>query len=87
MARFCFENGMFPNEAAEVVEMTIKRIEKLRPSPPDWDGPANQYPPAFHKVLSFWFADTAVKWIDENCPDAFYRPIFDALRGGEGEND
>lgn len=72
--------GMFEDPAAEVVALAIPQINALTPGYRiDWDGPSDAYP---ELMYTMWFgtaAKVAVKWIDENLPEAWCRPVFEAL--------
>jgi len=70
------EHGLWPEASVDAVMVATKEstpdVEERR-----WAEAASDYPTAFISVL--WFAATtqALKWIDANCPQAWYRPMFD----------
>lgn len=42
-----------------------------------WDSPAQEYPHKFYTATFVAVARVALKWIDENIPQAWFRPMFD----------
>lgn len=70
--------GMFDSQASAVMEIAKSRISDLAPGYNiTWDGPANEYPDAFY-ALGFNFAikPAAIEWIEQNVPNAWYKPMF-----------
>lgn len=71
--------GMFESQAKQVIELAIPDIEKQSPGnyKITWDQPASGYP---EMIYSLWFLvvkKVALPWIDKNCPNAWFRPMFD----------
>lgn len=77
LIEMCIDNGMFPEQAKEVVELAISEIDKLVDGyKTTWDRPANEYPDGLYAVMFLTVADVAIKWIDENLPKAWFRSMF-----------
>ena len=73
--KYLFENGMFEEQAAQVVEMA-KKDEANESMKNRWGDDVEGYPPDMLSILRVSLNDTAVRWIDENQPKAWYRPMF-----------
>lgn len=74
--KYCFENGMFEKDAKAVVEMAIadKENEAMERR---WDEPIDGYPPQLLAVLTMSINQAAIKHIEENCPQAWYKAMFE----------
>lgn len=71
------ECGMSDSEADDVLKEVIPRIESLMPGI-TWDRPANEYPDAlYNDVMWLPLRDAALKWIDKNAPQAWFRSMFE----------
>lgn len=69
--------GMFPNQADEVMSRAMPTIEKLVPDyRVTWDRPATEYPAAVYAVMWSITKPIALAWIEENCPKAWFKPMF-----------
>ena len=71
------ENGMFPEQAKKVMDVAIPEINASNEYQITWDRPEQEYPEVFYS--SVWVIQLkviALKWIDENIPRAWYRPMF-----------
>jgi hypothetical protein len=74
---YLFERGMFPDQADQVIAKFKDAVKALTPNDViKYDSPADDYPPQLYAVWSLELGDVAVEWIDENCPKAWYRPLF-----------
>ena len=77
MIELLCENGMWPKDAPVVIDEMLAAREEGDPSHAvRWDGPTDQYPPQLLAVLWMSVRAAGLKWIDANCPEAFYRPMF-----------
>ncbi len=75
--KMLIDNGMFPEQAAEVMEMAIPEIEKVLPSYRiTWDRPWTEYPASLYAIIFQDIKKQAMLWIDANLPKAWYRPMF-----------
>lgn len=69
------DNGMFLEQAEQVFKKAqplLKRDDYTI----TWDRPASEYPEPFYNVLWVMIKPIALQWIDENCPQAWFRPMF-----------
>ena len=73
----CVERGMFEEQAKEVVELTIPKIDAQDDYKTTWDRPANEYPDSLYAVMFLYVKETAKKWIEQNIPQAWFKPMFD----------
>jgi len=70
-----FERGLFEDQAKEIFDMM--REDKANESMQDrWRDDIAGYPEPLLAVLWMSAKLTAVQWIDDNCPQAWYRPLF-----------
>ncbi len=69
------EHGMWPDQAAEVVEM-VKADKANEAMAGRWDDSAEGYSISLIAALWFSIKDTALQYIDANCPKAWFRPMF-----------
>ena len=69
------ERGMFDSQAVEVVEaMKVDKINE--PMEHRWMDEADDYPPQMLTILWIGAKHQALKYIDANCPKAWFRPMF-----------
>jgi hypothetical protein len=69
--------GMFDDQADAVLAEAIPRIEGCTPNyRVTWDRPADEYPDVVYNAMWLHVKDVALKWIDENAPQAWFRPMF-----------
>lgn len=73
------DNGMFYSQAKQVVdEVVIPYVAKLTPNYNfTWDRPAQEYPDTIYGLILSMTKPEILKWIDKNCPKAWFRPMFD----------
>lgn len=72
------DRGMFDNQADDVLKEAIPQIESLTPDYKiTWDRPDSEYPDAVYSVMWLSLRDAALKWIDKNAPQAWFRPMFE----------
>lgn len=73
---FCVRRGMMPNEAEQVLKMTINS-EVLKEIPKDmWNSSVDGLSPDSIAPIMLQMKQCALEWIDRNKPAAFYRPMF-----------
>lgn len=70
-----YSNGMFREDAEKVVQNVIAHPSN-EAMQGRWDDDIAGYPPQMLNVLWFTVKSFAVEWIDENCPQAWFRPLF-----------
>lgn len=69
--------GMFDTQADNVLQEAIPNIEALTPDYKiSWDDSAAAYPAPLYAVMWLPLRDAALKWIDANLPQAWFRPMF-----------
>lgn len=69
------DNGMFDNQANEVIDGYAAGPfgESMRGR---WDEDTTGYPEQLLGVLWLGVRAEALAWIDENCPAAWFKPMF-----------
>lgn len=69
--------GMFESQAKEVMKIAISELNKLTEDYKiTFDRPANEYPEAIYTILFLAIKPIALKWIEENIPQAWFKPMF-----------
>lgn len=69
-----YDNGMFPDQAAAVMEQVIANSESSMDK--RWNDNEADYAPSIQAVLWITVKIEALKYIDANCPEAWFRPTF-----------
>ena len=70
-------NGMFENQAKEVVELSIPKLNELADDYTiTFESPSNQYPDMIYNLWYMTIKPIALKWIDDNKPMAWFREMF-----------
>ena len=86
MVELLHGQGMFQSQAEAVVELVIAdpANEAMKGR---WNEDIAGYPPEIVAVLWLSTKHTAREWIAENCPRAWFRPLFDdgATEDAKGE--
>ncbi len=67
--------GMFENQAEQVLERALPEIE-IGNYEITWNRPASEYPEPLYAVINVILNKVALEWIDENLPEAWFRPFF-----------
>lgn len=71
-------NCMFEDDAKKVMDIAIPIIDDVNPDYHyTWDRPADEYPQPIYNILFFEIKKIALKYIEENCPMAWYKPLFE----------
>lgn len=68
--------GMLDTHAKAVIA-AAKESEVLKDSGLHWGDDIEGYPDFLMATIKMSVMDTAKDWIKENCPKAFYRPLFE----------
>jgi hypothetical protein len=68
-------NGLFPDDAAKVVE-AMKADPANEAMASRWNDDPEGYPPQIMALVWFSAKQHALEWIDANCPKAWYRAVF-----------
>lgn len=66
--------GMFDDQAKAVMDRVIKVNKSMEGR---WDNDISSYPRSVLVVISLSVSDEAVKYIKEECPEAWFRPMFE----------
>jgi hypothetical protein len=76
MKQMLFERGMFEADAVKVVEAVIAdpANEAMQSR---WGDHVEGYPPQMVNVLWFTTKRHALEHIEANCPQAWFKPLFD----------
>ena len=69
------DNGMFRDQA-EAVLARFKEDPLGAPLTSAWDKKASGYPQQFMPQVLLNLRAVAVKYIDETCPEVWFRPMF-----------
>jgi hypothetical protein len=70
-------NGMFDTQAKKVMDIAIPELNNILDDYTiTFDRPASEYPNAIYTILFLYIKPIALKWIEENCPLAWYKPMF-----------
>lgn len=88
LEQMLFEMGMFESQATKVIDLAIPEIQKMQPTmageedeQPEqyqvkWESPSTDYPDGIYNLWFHKVKEVALKWIDENCPNAWFRELF-----------
>jgi hypothetical protein len=71
------KNGMFESQAKKVMDIAIPELRELfSGNNITFDRPSNEYPAVLYSILFIAIKPIALKWIEENIPQAWCKPIF-----------
>lgn len=73
--KYCFDRGMFEKVAAAVIEQ-LMQDESSDSMANRWNDTIDGYPPQMLGVLTVAINRIAVKYIEKNCPMAWYKSMF-----------
>jgi hypothetical protein len=73
---FCKKRGMLDAQAAGVVELVILEPECAGVRG-NWGDSVDRYPAPLIALLEATICRCAVRWIDQNEPHAWFKPLFD----------
>lgn len=70
------ENGLSSDDADKVMKLVVNDpVNKAMEG--RWHEDVSGYPPAIINLMWMSTKPIALKWIDDNCPLAWFRPMFD----------
>lgn len=75
MKRKLEQSGLSLTQAEQIIELA-KKDEALDSFKERWGDTESEYPPAMVNVLWISVKTIALEWIDENIPQAWFRPMF-----------
>jgi len=71
-------NGMFESQAKQVMDIAIPKLDSMISDYKfTWDRPAEEYPEVIYNVVYMSLKPIALKWIEENAPRAWFKPMFE----------
>jgi len=70
------DHGMWPKDAETIFER-VKDHEINQSITQRWNDQVDEYPKVMSETLWMGAKSIALEWIDENQPEAFYRPLFE----------
>ena len=68
--------GMFDDQAREVMQM-VKDAPENEAMQSRWNDDTSGYPEAMTSLIWATAQEKALVWIDQNCPKAWYRSMFE----------
>ena len=69
--------GMFESQAEQVMEIAKPKLDSiLEDYNFTWDRPASEYPDVIYNVVYASLKPIALEWIEENAPQAWFKPMF-----------
>jgi hypothetical protein len=78
LTTFLVMRGMSDKQAEEVMQIAIPQIGKVDDYQITFNSPSEDYPSIVYKILDSQLKPIALKWIIENKPMAFFRPLFES---------
>ena len=69
-------NGVFPDMAEKIMAI-VKADDINKAMQGRWNEPPETYPSSVLAILWVSTKHTALEWIIENCPNAWFRPMFE----------
>ena len=73
--KYCLDRGMSPDEANHVIDRVVADPGAV-PLRDAWGQEASGYPKIVLAPLAAYVRRHAIRWIEENAPEAFYRSNF-----------
>lgn len=67
------KRGMFEEQAKEVLEVYMLKDQSMEGR---WTDETDGYPPIMKAIVWASLKKDAYEWIEKNCPDAWFKPIF-----------
>lgn len=75
-----YNRGMFESQAKEVIDIAIPELDKMSAemgqSKVNWDRPSEDWPNVMYSVWIMAIEPISLKWIEKNCPMAWFKPMF-----------
>ena len=71
------KNGMFESQAKKVMDIAIPELKQMSPDYDiTFDRPSEEYPSVIYNIIFIAIKPIALKWIEENAPQAWFKPMF-----------
>lgn len=78
LEKMLIDNGMFDTQAKEVMKLAIPDLNALVDDYQiSFNSDASSYPNVIYNVLFKAIKPIALKWIEDNIPLAWYKPMFE----------
>jgi hypothetical protein len=71
-----YNNGMFQDQAEQVLERVVTD-DACTDFQGRWNDRVEDYPSLMVNLLWMAVKRVALAWINENCPQAWFKPLFD----------
>jgi len=76
--RMLTDRGLSKNQAQEVLEQSIPEMnEVVEDYNISFNSPHDAYPDVIYTILFLYLKEKTLKWIIENKPQAWFRPMFE----------
>lgn len=71
------KRGMFDSQVESIMKIAIPELNELVGRYDiTWDRPSDEYPDVIYNILFIAIKPIALKWINENKPKAWFKPMF-----------
>lgn len=71
------QNGMSESQAKKVMDIAIPELQEMTPSYKiTFDRPSEEYDDRLFYIIFSFMRPIALKWIEENAPQAWFKPMF-----------
>jgi hypothetical protein len=78
LLRMCTNYGMSDIQAREVIDLAKPQLNELVDDYSiTWNSSADGYPQVIYNTLFMVVKPIALKWINENTPHAWFKPMFE----------
>jgi hypothetical protein len=75
MKKELIDSGMLCDDAEKVLQIAASS-DAMKSMADRWNDSTEGYPPHLLPSVCMNLKEIALKWIDDNCPLAWYRPLF-----------
>lgn len=77
LTRILMEKGMSGTQANEVIDLAMPKMNNLvEDYSIDFSDSSDAYPDVLYRVLFVTIKPIALKWIEDNIPMAWFKPMF-----------
>ncbi len=78
LEQMLIDNGMFPAQAKEVMVLAIPELNHISDGYMiTWSRNSEEYDQSIYRVLYHLIRPIALKWIEDNKPQAWFKPMFE----------
>ncbi len=75
MEEMLYQNGLFEDQAKEIMDIAVES-DSFESMKENWNKDASGYPPIIINICWVGVKGVALKWIDNNVPEAWFRDVF-----------